>query len=709
VSALASINNPFYMSSNITTTNAKAGTGVDASAEPATVNPDKDLLALFFHKYISNLYQLPIERIRGNNTTQNNSAKSVGVGVGAGDAPEGAAAAAANTKKNGMNTNGKNTRKNNNAKKLNNNTRKYDSLVSRYDEYMNVISTTIYKCYLSFEQLFEKLYRTTVNYRALVNANKATGQDFYYVDTHGKPNGQRKLIPENTVLIFLTPINRYGIICSVNENKSIKKTLKVQSNRLFIQNNLPCIDKFDKLPNNNNNNRRTLNTRYFDKYHKMFKNAIVLYPGQYYYDLDLSFTQKDRVMGISYFSGDDNSQELINKQYYEDDNLWIYGDTLSNLIAGINIGELPPEKYDRSVLANPNKSETKYFVIDCCRNYDAKGFLMSEIAKQNYIYENFMFYYNLIMANCKSTSISKPASYDLPDTRFASMFMYVKKLPEISFPKIPGLFKKYIEKKKIDIIENLNSFFGNIGLNFYNKLQHTDIYYSDDVYTYRFDIIGILESSGFLNLMEERSLIELILINEILQQYYNISKHAFHNITLNNSILYGILEDLRDNVIYYIKLITLINYEQIKEEMKKYFTDLNTLLQIYLTSSKFAPNVNVEIEFPELYTFLYNLKIDPQMYDTYYATEIVNKKNDFYNYLESLVQNFMDNLTPEQYFGKTFANTKRLANTRLGEEGRGYLIKTYNTMNTSLPEPVKKFIAEQSTRVITHLVSLNLL
>ena len=155
---------------------------------------------------------------------------------------------------------------------------------------------------------------------------------------------------------------------------------------LFIQNNLPCIDKFDKLPNNNNgrtqnardaSRKRHINTRDIDKYHKMFTNALVLYPGQYYYDLGLSFTQEYRTMGISYFS-DDNSQELINKQYYND--------TLSNLIEQINSGNLPPEKYDSTVLVNPNK--TKYFIIDCCRNYDSGGYSMSSTARRNYIYEN---------------------------------------------------------------------------------------------------------------------------------------------------------------------------------------------------------------------------------------------------------------------------------------------------------------------------------
>ena len=689
-------------------------------AEPATVKTDKDLLALFFHKYISNLYQLPIERIRGNNTTQNNSSNSsnaAGVGVGAGDAPEGAAAAvAADTKKNGrntngMNTNGKNTRKNSNAK-VNNNTRKFESLVSRYDQYMSIMQYTYDNCN-SIETLFEKLYSTTKNYRALVERNKTTGQDFYHVNTHGTTKVSPMLIPANTVLIFLTPINRYGMICNVNENTKIKETFKSQSNRLFIQNNLPCIDKFDKLPNNNrrtqnasnHNKRRTLNTRDYE-YHKMFKNATVLYPGQYYYDLDLSFTQTDSTLGISYFSGD-NSHELINKQYDEDGNLLEYEDTLSNLIEGINSGNLPPEKYDSPVLVNPNKTKTKYFIISCCRNFDISGGWISYTARRNYIYENFMFYYNLIMANCNSTSIAKPASYDLPDKMFASAFMYVEKRKIFDPSIIRVLSKKYVIAKQKEIIANLISFFGVEHEKFFKErindaeINDGEIYYSSDAEKYIFDISypELFRSSK----IEKGSFIELILINTILQKHYrkivNVQLPMIRNIPILYATLNGFINDVK------LDFIDFITNNDIKAELKQYFTELNELLQECINlKTDASDSVNVKTNCPKLYKIL--LLMYPQKFDSYYDGAIVQKKDDFYNYLESLVTDFLvflANITPEQYFDKELSNAKKRGNTSLGNEGRGYLIKTYNTMNTSLPAPVKKFIAEESTRVITHL------
>lgn len=47
-------------------------------SEPAKLQNDSDLLKLFFHKYISNLYQLPIEETEKNNTKRNHTTNVAG-------------------------------------------------------------------------------------------------------------------------------------------------------------------------------------------------------------------------------------------------------------------------------------------------------------------------------------------------------------------------------------------------------------------------------------------------------------------------------------------------------------------------------------------------------------------------------------------------------------------------------------------------------
>jgi hypothetical protein len=367
---------------------------VNSSVRPFLTS-DKEIIKKFFLLYIGNLYQTKEE---SNNKT-------------------------------------KRTQKNNNSSKKNR--RKIIEFRYKYRDYIQTISE-IYET--TPDILFRKLYETTINYRDLV-AKINTAQDFYYVNTHGSfiKDMKPKKIPEKTVLIFLTPVNRYGFGCNLKETSMMKESFQNESNRLFIQQNLPCLDKF-----NTTNNTYKVNTKYFTNYYKIFKNALILYPGQYYFDLNLGFTSKDngQDMNINYYTGNSNSTDLIKIEKNKNNELTTnYYDILSNIVNG-NFNE---GTYNVSLLKLNNG--IRYIIVDCCRNIDSintelqKDF--KDLGKNIYIYENFMFYYNLIMANCNSIKINT----FLPDKQFASYLGYVgKTYSEIISANFKSLINENINK-----------------------------------------------------------------------------------------------------------------------------------------------------------------------------------------------------------------------------------------------------------------------
>ena len=103
------------------------------------------------------------------------------------------------------------------------------------------------------------------------------------------------------------------------------------------------------------------------------------------------------------------------------------------------------------------------------------------------------------------------------------------------------------------------------------------------------------------------------------------------------------------------------------------------------------------------------------MFYQYYKPDKVTQISDFYGYLRIFQKEFIDyikddNKAKETVIGKELFDVKKRGNSRLGNRGRGYLMKTYHTENNnSLPSPVKKLITEYSSHVITHLETEGLL
>jgi hypothetical protein len=153
-----------------------------------------------------------------------------------------------------------------------------------------------------FRDLFIHLIKLYESHKNNLNKYKKP-QDFYFIHAHGNflPSLNIHKVPENTVLIFLTPINRLGVmICPNTYINNIINAFSNPENRQYYQSNIFCINKTDGN-SFNNNNRRFKETAFF-------KSSLVLYSGQYYYDLELTFNSEEfnRGFGIHYF-GDKKS------------------------------------------------------------------------------------------------------------------------------------------------------------------------------------------------------------------------------------------------------------------------------------------------------------------------------------------------------------------------------------------------------------------
>jgi hypothetical protein len=616
---------------------------------------DKELIKQFFLLYISNLYQTEEESNNKTNRTQKNNNKS---------------ANANKSKQNNKNT----------------------TFELKYNNYIQLISE-IYET--TQDSLFRKLYDTTITYRGLVDEINDTVKDFYYVNTHGSfiRDMKPKLIPEKTVLIFLTPVNRYGIACNLSELSSIKDNLK--DNRLFIQKNLPCLDKFS----NNTNNK--VNTRYVNNYHKMFKNAIILYSGQYYYDLELSFTKADNVtnMNINYFTGDSVSQDLIKIENYDD--------ILSNIVDRNFI----EDKYNNHSFHNSNNG-IRYIIINCCRNIDVNTGLNEAFGKNIYIYENFMFYYNLIMANCNSITINP----FFPDIQFASYAGYFSQnISEEIWERyrfaLAGNFYKYIYKP--EIIENIKNLF----LPLLPEIDIAKLSYSISLLVLEYNDnqikINTDDMFDFLNsnYKDKYPFLEYVNCMDInfleLKKIINALNDTLSEIILKKKLINRVrLIYLRDKIQIMLtnleKFVAIpAKFKLIKEKFTLYIDAINKCLA---TNQK--TEINLKTDCNELYQLIYD-----DMF-TFELQEICNilvpgmKKK----YLEILskLKILLDNFLTDQINTLSFklTNIKKRGNSKLGNKGRKTLMKTYfkkTNKNTKLSPAIQRLIESESIKVISQL------
>jgi hypothetical protein len=609
------------------------------------------------------------------------------------------------------NNKNKRTQKNNNIKlNTNKRTKNNTAFITKYNDYIRIISE-IYGT--TPEELFRKLYETTIKYKDLLPEISSNAQDFYYVNTHGgfKPDMKPKLIPEKTVLIFLTPVNRYSMCSKLEEKKKIKEIFKNKDYRLLIQQNLPCLDKFNDDANNKLNTRDPYNN------HKMFKNAIILYPGQYYYDLALSFTKEDRNMNINYFTGDSASQDLIKIE--QDTNNNKLNTDYKDLLSKIVNKQFNENKYNNHSLHN-SKIGIRYIIVKCCRNIDASymnnQYFYSEFGKKVYIYENFMFYYNVIMANCYYSK-SIPKIQEMPEIRYASYSGYImKKMPKEEWDNNSHILKQ----------------------NFRNMLsQNTTIteklqkLYKDVLPDIDANLLNIYITSMSLEYENNKIVIDkdrMIQMFQIFELYYKgkdklippfIKYVNYYNNKLLEKILYSVYYILNDA--FKNELIDRCRLESLKNDIETMLTEdllydddseINKFLEEYFTyckdkineclANKLKKEINLESDCFVLYMYLKKIH-EREFYENLNILYRNEKKNydEISSELDKLLIHFLSD--PKNMLSKELAGIKNNGNRALGNTGRKTLLgKKYNN-KTKFSNNIQKLIEEESNKLISNL------
>ena len=129
------------------------------------------------------------------------------------------------------------TKNNNNANKNKNKTKNNNNISKKvYDRFMEVIFNMAVKSDLeSTDQIlhtfFFEYYITIKNYYENIKPKINTVQNWYYLHCHGEMRKEISIVPENVVLIFLTPINRYGI-CDPSKSKNIMTLFQTPKKKL---------------------------------------------------------------------------------------------------------------------------------------------------------------------------------------------------------------------------------------------------------------------------------------------------------------------------------------------------------------------------------------------------------------------------------------------------------------------------------------------
>jgi hypothetical protein len=243
-----------------------------------------------------------------------------------------------------------------------------------------------------FQELFAFLQPPLLKTLALLATLKPidiySDTRLFYVNMHGNYkftnlHSLKKTVPYNVILVFNTPINRLSVCTNTKENDNIITKLQERESRYNILSQIGCVDKF-------------IDIKEFDSSTLQFKTfmsrALVLYPGQFYYNIDLSY-DKNEVYDVTLGVYEINETEII----YHDKDIQIKDTNLETLI-------------EQKILS-ADKSKITYIFVDCCRSLDAMITSVSmskrdesiKISSQIYEYEHFMYYFNLVMNSCRES------------------------------------------------------------------------------------------------------------------------------------------------------------------------------------------------------------------------------------------------------------------------------------------------------------------
>lgn len=524
----------------------------------------------------------------------------------------------------------------------------------------------------NIKDLFIYLKNTVFKYEEIIIENNENVQDAYILNLHGtfdldKNNDGFKKIPDNTVLIFETPVNRFGICNTQEELNKIIEYYKNNESRKILLSNIHCVDKFNinNSNNSNNNNKKKQNI-------KMFKNALILFPGQYYYDLKINFDKSrksDENMNIHFFNNNEQMTNLIDTDKYDD--------LLSNFV-------------------DKNTDKKRYIFVNSCRNIDYEISSISNINKKKsffetgkkiYTYEIFTMFFNTLMMDCKNKIISGLESKFLNYKNFQLNHIVISFLDSKKkniIDKLISIFKKFgIIQEDKDFIFDILSFY------FYKYIDYDSI--DDDTCIEILNMLNnyILYISNLNNLNKElnKSQLNFENIKKIKEELLNIDikdikdiNKILSNINNNNTLDLQILDELKQNI-----KNTLLKFEYPDiTEVKKLLNQISTINE-NLNNIDFIKNINQNI-----------LK-----YEGFIEEVIkINEYSDLIFYLNKL-QNLKGKLNTSlterdrsqiELFTKQIRNIKQILNINLKAIDIDTKIEEDEYKNLNLVDTLKKYI-----------------
>ena len=645
--------------------------------------PDNEVFRFFLETYIKNLSNLEKQKQQQqNNAGISNTSSSITRKQGS---------KKGNKKSSKSNMNGKNTKHHNNDASnyasntaSDNESNTVSSIISKkFEKYITMIMEIYNKPetpILDFKSLFSHLNSQLNDYKQIVSDPVKINEDIdiYYTHTHGDFNFESgfKKIPENMVLVFLTPVNRYGFTCVKTDYQKTIKSLMDVSIKQYLKSQILCTDKIY--------NEKVTNNRDIKNYFNFFENALVLLPGQYYYDLKLSFSESDsnKSMNIFYFGHNSPEEQPEYKELISDT---IFNSKLSSFI----------EKNENSTVSidNSNPDKLKYIIVDCCRNIDAsilseKNVNNSKLIKGEsiYIYENFMLYFNTIMYKCFI-----PYSINSFSKKHFGKYGY-KYWTDFRIKSFTQNFNSYVGSNKAKIMDEIQKRLTPITQ---DKLD-PKIYINIMMYikNFKFDNISDdvkIDMSKLLKLFTKYFSFSLIIenneINYILKQIHEIDNEIFkmkRNYMLHSKILIqdkdginiDLLNSIKNKMQKFCEFFISIrnNTKDYIVEYYKPFLDYISKLLVFnesLAKSTFSFNTDTyTYESSPLYTYDSSSLIMKILTENNYKSIF----DELLSYFQSLIDTVKTNFNI--IIPKKLQNKKNSGNKSLGHKGRIYLRKT---------------------------------
>jgi hypothetical protein len=284
-----------------------------------------------------------------------------------------------------------------------------------------------------YEELFKVLISNHIKFMQLSASISDVNKNITFIDMHGsfEYDSGFQTVPDNVVLIFLTPVNRFVLsACSSDNYEYVTDLISIFKDTETRQNIFKYISCLDKK--NIKNNKDSVS---FIKF--AMQEAIVLFPNQKYFDLKLTKSSIDTNKNIYNFNGNTVVQ--------------IESELESNPIEQISI--ILSEYLNTKYRTPKYKEKLNYVFIKCCRSIDYDIGVLSSINNNNtkklvnkiiddgnqiYTYEIFMYYFNTIINNCELVNLGiKKFTQKITNTEFSNLF---KKLP-IAIPKLSDIIK----------------------------------------------------------------------------------------------------------------------------------------------------------------------------------------------------------------------------------------------------------------------------